>query len=152
MWNCFILFTINDLSNSNSNFFSLFGTLLSGSVGKVWIIRSLASLVVIATSLGYYFLEKRKIKREVKGNYGNQKRSDSIDTKNKRNRPAAVFLLYIALVAGAICIFANSVTSHSSAITFLPSIAISLDWIHFMAVSVWVGGLFYISQQYLWRY
>ena len=27
----------------------------------------------------------------------------------------------------------------------MPSIAISLDWIHFMAVSVWVGGLFYIS-------
>ncbi|HEY0580530.1 MAG TPA: CopD family protein, partial [Candidatus Nitrosocosmicus sp.] len=134
---------INDLSSSGSNFFSLFGTLLYGSVGNVWVIRSIISLVVIAMSLGYYFLEKRTITREIKGNYRNSKINDNIDAKKKINYPA--FLLYIALVAGAICIFANSMTSHSSAVTFLPSIAISLDWIHFMAVSVWVGGLFYIS-------
>ena len=29
--------------------------------------------------------------------------------------------------------------------TFIPSLAVSLDWLHFMAVSMWVGGLFYIS-------
>ena len=134
---------INDLSTSGSNFFSLFGTLLYGSVGNVWLIRSILSLVIIAMSLGYYFLEKRTIKREIKGNYRNHKITDNIEAKKKINYPA--FLLYIALVAGAICIFANSMTSHSSAVTFMPSIAISLDWIHFMAVSVWVGGLFYIS-------
>jgi copper transport protein len=134
---------INDLSNSGSNFFSLFGTLLYGSVGNVWLIRSILSLVIIAMSLGYYFLEKRTIKREIKGNYRNHKITGNIEAKKKINYPA--FLLYIALIAGAICIFANSMTSHSSAVTFMPSIAISLDWIHFMAVSVWVGGLFYIS-------
>jgi copper transport protein len=134
---------INDLSTSGSNFFSLFGALLYGSVGNVWLIRSILSLVIIAMSLGYYFLEKRTIKREIKGNYRYHKITDNIGAKKKINYPA--FLLYIALVAGAICIFANSMTSHSSAVTFLPSVAISLDWIHFMAVSVWVGGLFYIS-------
>jgi putative copper export protein/methionine-rich copper-binding protein CopC len=134
---------INDLSNSGSNFFSLFETLLYGSVGNVWVIRSILSLVVIAMSLGYYFLEKRAIKREFKGNYRNYKKNDNITARKKINYPA--FLLYIALVAGTICIFANSMTSHSSAVTFLPYIAIFLDWIHFMAVSVWVGGLFYVS-------
>ena len=49
------------------------------------------------------------------------------------------------MVAGAIGIFANSITSHNSAVTFMPNLAISLDWLHFMAVSVWLGGLFYIS-------
>ena len=49
------------------------------------------------------------------------------------------------MAAGAIGIFANSITSHNSAVTFMPNLAISLDWLHFMAVSVWLGGLFYIS-------
>ena len=53
--------------------------------------------------------------------------------------------MYIALGAGAVGIFANSMTSHNSAVDFLPDLAISLDWMHFMAVSIWLGGLFYIS-------
>ncbi|MDQ6723193.1 MAG: copper resistance protein CopC, partial [Thermoproteota archaeon] len=65
---------INDLSNSNSNFLSLVGSLLYGSIGKVWIIRSIVSIIVIVTSLSYYFLEKRKI-------------GDSNNTRNKRNQP-----------------------------------------------------------------
>jgi putative copper export protein len=49
------------------------------------------------------------------------------------------------MVAGAVSIFSNSMVSHNTALTFLPSLAISLDWFHFMAVSIWLGGLFYIA-------
>jgi copper transport protein len=35
--------------------------------------------------------------------------------------------------------------SHNTALSFYPLVAISVDWLHFMAVSVWLGGLFYIS-------
>jgi putative copper export protein len=35
--------------------------------------------------------------------------------------------------------------SHNAAAEFLPWLAISADWFHFMAVSTWLGGLFYIS-------
>ena len=59
--------------------------------------------------------------------------------------PSSSLLLYISLIAGSISIFANSATSHNSAVTFIPSLAVSLDWLHFMAVSMWVGGLFYVS-------
>ena len=138
-----LLLQISDLSNSNSNFFSLFESLLHGSVGTVWIIRSLASIVVIAVSLFYYFFEKKKMKREASD--ANQPDLKSKDIKNIKNKQKHLVLLYIALVAGAISIFSNSMTSHSSGISFLPSLAISLDWLHFMAVSIWVGGLFYIS-------
>ncbi len=75
----------------------------------------------------------------------NQPDLKSKNIKNIKNKQKHPVLLYIALVAGAISIFSNSMTSHSSGISFLPSIAISLDWLHFMAVSIWVGGLFYIS-------
>ena len=68
-------------------------------------------------------------------------------TKSRFNNKYNIttFLLYFALVAGSISIFSNSMTSHSSGVNFFPDIAISLDWLHFMAVSIWVGGLFYIS-------
>jgi copper transport protein len=137
-----LLLQISDLSNSNSNFFSLFESLLHGSVGTVWIMRSLTSIVVIVTSLLYYFFEKKKMKIEGEANQPNIKTKY---IKNFKSNQKHSVLLYIALVAGAINIFSNSMTSHSSGVSFLPSIAISLDWLHFMSVSIWVGGLFYIS-------
>ena len=36
-------------------------------------------------------------------------------------------------------------TSHNAGVKFVPFLAISVDWVHFMAVSIWIGGLFYIS-------
>ncbi len=57
---------------------------------------------------------------------------------------SAPFLVAI-LVAGAASVFSNSMLSHNSAAPFLPEVAILADWLHFMAVSAWVGGLFYFS-------
>jgi len=54
-------------------------------------------------------------------------------------------LLYTALAAGAFSLFSNSMLSHNSAAPFLPELATALDWVHFMAVSAWVGGLFYLA-------
>jgi copper transport protein len=136
---------ISNLSNPGSNYLSLFGSLIYDSVGTVWILRILTSIVVIAASVSYYVLEKRNIKRKVKESHENQKTSDDKNkTRSNRNSPS-ISLLYFALVGGAICVFANSMTSHNSGIDFLPSVAISLDWLHFMAVSIWIGGLFYVS-------
>ena len=56
-----------------------------------------------------------------------------------------LLLLSISFIAGSISIFANSVTSHNAAVEFFPTIAIFFDWIHFMGVSLWIGGLFYMS-------
>ena len=141
-----IFLQVSDLVTTNSNYLSLFGSLLAGPVGSVWIIRSAVSAVVIISSILYYFLEKRKIKRELYSSYSeNQKITITDNTNTKIKRNSSIFFIYIALAAGAIGIFANSITSHNSAVTFMPNLAISLDWLHFMAVSVWLGGLFYIS-------
>src|SRR6476661_3723484 len=137
-----IFLQVSDLVTTNSNYLSLFGSLLTGPVGSVWIIRSAVSAVVIISSIFYYFLEKRKLYSSYSEN---QKITITDNTNTKIKRNSSVFFIYIALAAGAIGIFANSVTSHNSAVTFMPNLAISLDWLHFMAVSVWLGGLFYIS-------
>src|SRR3954453_17690303 len=141
-----IFLQVSDLVATNSNYLSLFGSLLAGPVGSVWIIRSAVSAVVIISSILYYFLEKRKIKRKLYSSYSeNQKITITDNTSTKIKRNSSIFFIYTALAAGAIGIFANSITSHNSAVTFMPNLAIFLDWLHFMAVSVWLGGLFYIS-------
>jgi putative copper export protein len=35
--------------------------------------------------------------------------------------------------------------SHSNSLPLFSNLAVSMDWAHFMAVSVWIGGLFYLS-------
>jgi copper transport protein len=54
-------------------------------------------------------------------------------------------LLRCVLVMGALSIFTSRANSHNAGVSFLPSLAVFMDWLHFMAVSTWVGGLFYIS-------
>jgi copper transport protein len=107
-----------------------FTILSSTPVGPVWNIRVITSLIIIASSIAYYICEK--------------KFSVRIQTR-KRREILLNSLLYTILTACAVCIYSNSMVSHNTALSFLPSLAISLDWLHFMAVSIWLGGLFYIT-------
>jgi copper transport protein len=113
----------NLATSDNSDYFSIFQSLISGSPsGSVWILRIATSAAIIAVSIGCYIVARRK-------------------TRHLRSAP---FLAAI-LAAGAASVFSNSMLSHNSASPFLPEVAIFSDWLHFMAVSVWVGGLFYFS-------
>jgi putative copper export protein len=118
-----------------------FTILTSTPVGPVWISRIVTSSIIVASSILYYILEKKKTKRiteeEDHYTYNNKQR--------KINLSLSKALLYIIISSSAISILTNSVVSHSAALSFLPWLAILIDWLHFMAVSVWVGGLFYIS-------
>ena len=118
-----------------------FTILISTPVGPVWILRIVTSSIIVVSSILYYILEKKKIKNTIEEDhytYNNKQR------KRNQHLPI-VLLLYIVISSGAISILSNSIVSHSAALSFLPSLAILIDWLHFMAVSIWVGGLFYIS-------
>jgi copper transport protein len=108
-----------------------FTILSSTPVGPVWNIRVITSLIIIASSIAYYIYGK---KFSVKKGQTEKKRGVLLNG-----------LLCTILIAGAVCIYSNSMVSHNTALYFLPSLAISLDWLHFMAVSIWLGGLFYIT-------
>ena len=108
-----------------------FTILSSTPVGPVWNIRVITSLIIIASSIAYYICGRKF----------------SIKKGQTEKKKGVLFngLLYTVLIAGAVCIYSNSMVSHNTALYFLPSLAISLDWLHFMAVSIWLGGLFYIT-------
>jgi copper transport protein len=124
----FLLQTFSLSSELGIDVNTTFTILSSTPVGPVWNIRVITSLIIIASSLAYYICGK---KFSVK--------------KDQTARVLLNGLLYTIMIAGAVCIYSNSMVSHNTALSFLPSLAISLDWFHFMAVSIWLGGLFYIT-------
>ncbi|HYA84315.1 MAG TPA: CopD family protein [Candidatus Bathyarchaeia archaeon] len=131
----YLFLQIIEISPHNSSIWSIFMSQISGASGTQWIMRSITSLIVIAFAVSYYYVVKTNMPKMT---------TDSAKVKtNKTN--LATSLLYAALITGSISIFSNSITSHNAGVHFLPSLSISLDWLHFMAVSIWIGGLFYIS-------
>ena len=129
----------------NTDVTTTFTILTSTDVGTVWILRIITASIIIASSILYYILEKTKIKKKRRRIVPSEEAHHDIQIEKKRNSGFSKIFLYAIIIAGAICIFSNSLVSHNTALTFLPSLAISMDWLHFMAVAIWIGGLFYIS-------
>jgi copper transport protein len=129
----------------NTDATTTFTILTSTDVGTVWILRIITASIIIASSFLYYILEKTKIKKKKRIVPSEEEEHHDIQIEKKRSSGISKISLYAIIIAGAICIFSNSLVSHNAALTFLPSLAISMDWLHFMAVAIWVGGLFYIS-------
>ncbi len=80
-------------------------------------------------------VKRNAIKKKINGN-STQKQEDKIS-----NNIAILFSLGI-IVFSSINLFSNSMQSHSNS---LSPLAVSIDWVHFMSVSIWIGGLFYLS-------
>src|SRR5919107_946390 len=130
----------------NTDATTTFTILTSTDVGTVWILRIITASIIIASSFLYYILEKTKIKKKRRRRIvPSAEEHHDIQIEKKRSSGISKISLYAIIIAGAICIFSNSLVSHNTALAFLPSLAISMDWLHFMAVAIWLGGLFYIS-------
>jgi putative copper export protein/methionine-rich copper-binding protein CopC len=120
-------------ANNSSNYRSIFESVLRGSSGISWIIHVITALVIMICILANYsLLRKNSVQKSLKKSSSRSITSQSI-------------IFGIAFLAGAVCIFTNSMTSHNAAVNFIPSLAVFIDWVHLMAVSLWIGGLFYIS-------
>ena len=123
---------------------STFMILLSSSVGNIFTIKLFTSVFIIVLGVLYFYIDKKfkikilKIEQENKQEQENPK-------KQKLKTQIYLNLCLAIMILGSINIFSNSIQSHNAAVNFLPYLAVSVDWIHFMMVSIWVGGLFYIS-------
>jgi copper transport protein len=151
----FLLQALSLSSELGMDISTTFTILSSTPVGPVWNIRVVTSLIIIASSILFYIFEKKSSgRRGQTGLESNDDNSYSPLLKKKTGKKGGALTngpFYIILLAGAISIFSNSMVSHNTALSFYPSVAISVDWLHFMAVSVWLGGLFYISTILLMR-
>lgn len=114
---------------------STFSILISTSVGNVWLMRIITSIIIAILIVLFY------INGKIKGTIFNRIIKTSTPDKN----PYFYIAFITILVLGSINILSNGMISHNNAVSFFPTLAVSADWLHFMTVSVWIGGLFYIS-------
>ena len=117
---------------------SAFDIIYSTSVGQVWMLRIVSSIVIIGIIVSYNIVTRRKIN---KNNKLNHRQSQLAYRSNKLDK---IFLISI-LVLSSLNLFSNSMVSHSNSLDSFSSLAVSVDWIHFMSVSIWIGGLFYLG-------
>lgn len=129
---CLFILQIYNLSTELSLGFSdTFSILINTSIGTVWLLRIITSIMIIIFSTTYFIYMRR-------GLHSNKSFSKGV------SKLSYIFLCVI-LISGSINLMSNSMASHNAATEFLPLLAISVDWFHVMGVSIWLGGLFYLS-------
>jgi putative copper export protein len=129
--------------NLEMDILSAFDILDTTSVGQVWILRVVTSSAIIAMLLiSYAIYKKRKSTSQM--NIMNLDRNTVNKISFTKNIPNQILLLII-IALSSINLFSNSMVSHSNSLPLMSPFAVSVDLIHFMAVSVWIGGLFYLS-------
>jgi putative copper export protein len=128
----FLILQIYNLSSElGLGFSDTFSIVMNTSLYTVWLIRIITSILILILSVIFYLLSGRNLIAR------------RIDANGKRKIKNTV--LFAILICGSINVISNGIVSHNAAVEFLPWLAISADWFHVMAVSIWVGGLFYIS-------
>ncbi len=121
---------------------SAFWIIYSTPVGDVWMLRIVTSFVVIGIIISYYIKMRRKInKKNILNQMQDQDSAQIVFIYGKLDR----ILLISILVLSSFNLYSNSMVSHSNSLDYFSSLAVSVDWIHFMSVSIWIGGLFYLT-------
>ncbi len=117
---------------------SAFWIIYSTPVGDVWMLRVVTSFMIIGVMISYSIGIRRKVNNK---NSLNHRPVPIVHSYNKLDR----ILLISILVVSSFNLYSNSMVSHSNSLDSFSSLAVSIDWIHFMSVSIWIGGLFYLT-------
>jgi copper transport protein len=124
----YILFQAAIITEPNSSYFDyLYVLFFETSNGIVWTIRIICCIVLL---ISVYFYSKSISNNADIGDVSYKKRT---------------LLLFAMLVASGFFMAVNSSISHSSAVTSWSQIGIIIDFVHSVIVSMWIGGLAFIS-------
>ncbi|MDP9211070.1 MAG: CopD family protein, partial [Thermoproteota archaeon] len=97
--------------------------------GVVWIVRVICSVTIMCIAYFYGKVISRNV--EAKG--------------RDEDHSNGVALLFLILILTCIFIGTNSFVSHSSSLQSWSLLGITTDFMHSVAVSIWMGGLMYVS-------
>ena len=112
-------------------------------------LRIVTSFIIIAILISYHIKIRKKINKKNRLNQGKDLDPSQIaPSYGKLDR----ILLFSILVLGSFNLYSNSMISHSNSLDSFSSLAVSVDWIHFMSVSIWIGGLFYLTVLFVKRH
>ena len=123
-----------DVTDKGTDYFKNLSSLIyETSNGSVWIAR-IVTAGAILLAIGIYnrvTIAVSKTKEQITGRYRKK-----------------MTLLVIILLASSIGIATNSLVSHSASVQTASQVAITTDFLHFCVVSIWFGGLVYLSYVY----
>ncbi|MDQ4072722.1 MAG: CopD family protein [Thermoproteota archaeon] len=119
-----------------------FSLLYNTSVGQVWIIRIITA--AITTGLVFSIGVTNKIVSRKKSNH-----NPNLKDIGKMSNRISLTLLLGVIICSSVNLFSNSMVSHSNSLSSSSYLAVVTDWTHFMAVSFWIGGLFYLSTTFI---
>ncbi|HEY7078655.1 MAG TPA: CopD family protein, partial [Nitrososphaeraceae archaeon] len=124
-----LLFQAAVISESESNYFvNLTLIFFETNNGLIWLIRITCCIAIMFASYCYYKVVSKDSK--INGSKSLSRRT---------------ILLYVILFATGVFIASNSFVSHSSSVESWSHMGILTDFIHSVVVSIWIGGLMYIS-------
>ena len=127
---------------------SAFWIVYSTSVGDVWMLRIVTSFVIVGILISYRIIISRNIinnkKKKLNQGPGHVQDQDHYQIAIIYGKLDRILLVSI-LVLSSFNLYSNSMVSHSNSLDYFSSLAVSVDWIHFMSVSIWIGGLFYLT-------
>jgi len=121
---------------------SAFWIIYSTPVGDVWMMRIVTSGVIVGVLILHLILIRRNIDKKKRLNQ--EKSQDPNQIAFSYSKLDRILLISI-IVLGSFNLYSNSMVSHSNSLDSFSSLAVSVDWIHFMSVSIWIGGLFYLT-------
>jgi copper transport protein len=99
-------------------------------------ISTAAYTILTSTSLGKYWIFRLAVVLAAAG--------ASITLVSQKNTQNGRWILI--LIIGLVLSFSTSITSHNAAATdYNPTINLLSDWIHLVAVGIWIGGLMYLA-------
>ena len=121
---------------------SAFWIIYSTPVGDVWMMRIVTSGAIVGILILHLIMIRRNIDKKERLNKEQSQDPNQIAfSYSKLDR----ILLISIIVLGSFNLYSNSMVSHSNSLDSFSSLAVSVDWIHFMSVSIWIGGLFYLT-------
>lgn len=142
---CIILLQSYQLSqNLELDIYSAFDILFTTSVGQVWLLRIGTSSAIIALMIILYYLSRLR-ERAISNNSDNLGNHTTNRINHSSDNKLSQIFLLVVMIISSINLYSNSMVSHSNSLPSYSTLAVSMDWIHFMAVSIWIGGLFYLS-------
>lgn len=109
--------------------------------GNIWLLRTGFSFLLFGLVLFVYFKMNKRAKSLGKPSFAEGKDANSLAT----DRLLLKRELIAILIVGILTLLTTSLMGHGAAVTSGSQIPITIDFVHNLAASIWIGGVFYLA-------
>jgi methionine-rich copper-binding protein CopC/putative copper export protein/streptogramin lyase len=109
--------------------------------GNIWFVRTAVSILLFALIIFVYLKLRRKISMPSKNINPTRDRTSTSANTGILSKP----ILLAILTVGIFTLLTTSLMGHGAAITSGAQVPITIDFVHNLAASIWIGGVIYIA-------